>query len=147
MGWRFTGSMEDELHDRVSGTGEYAKVSKKGWVFAIITVVLVLALPIAFGFIDMDSLKSSPAYEKAVARAVQHTGLQAHLGKPIAVGFWVGGKLKQEGASQKADLSVDLSGPQGSGVLYIDSYAQNNAWQFQSLMFRGDKGKHIDLLK
>ncbi len=46
----------------------------------------------------------------------------AVLGKPITDGFWVQPNVKIEGSKREAYISGSVSGPKGSGTVYISSY-------------------------
>jgi hypothetical protein len=76
------------------------------------------------------AIRSSDAYEEGMSRARAHPDLKAALGEPIESGFWLSGNINVSGASGRADLSIPISGPKGSGTMYIVGTKTANRWQY-----------------
>src|SRR5687768_1702369 len=72
-------------------------------LFAAFAAVLVFGISAA--------LKSSDAYQIAVAKAKAEPRVMAALGTPIKEGMFMSGSTKVSGGSGEADLSIPLSGP------------------------------------
>src|SRR3954447_15527694 len=65
------------------------------------------------------AIKSSDAYEQGMAAARANQEVVAALGQPIESGFWVSGNIDVNGSSGNVEVSIPISGPKGSGTLYI----------------------------
>jgi len=74
----------------------------------------VLIVTIVFGM-----MKSSHAYKDALAMAQADPYVKEALGSPIKEGFLVMGNINVNGSSGHADLAIPVSGPEGSGTIYV----------------------------
>lgn len=93
---------------------------------------IVLFVFLVYGVVT-TAIRSSDAYEEGMARARAHPELKAALGEPIESGFWLSGNINVSGSSGRADLSIPISGPKGSGTMYIVGTKTANRWTY-SLM-------------
>lgn len=92
-------------------------------------------------------LKSSAPYMEAMVLVETNTTLQNELGTPIEAGPFVWGNLEVNGASGNADLNWTVSGPDGSGVVYIEAHKKSGAWVYTELMaYIDSSGDVVDLL-
>src|SRR5687768_7450173 len=78
----------------------------------------VLFVTIILGAVT-GSIKSSDAYAEGMARARANPEVVASLGEPIESGFLISGSISVNGPSGNVDVSIPISGPKGSGTLYI----------------------------
>ena len=81
---------------------------------ALFAGLIVLIVTIVFGM-----MKSSHAYKEALAMARADLYVKEALGSPIKDGLLVMGNLKVNGSSGHADLAIPVSGPEGSGTIYV----------------------------
>ena len=103
---------------------------------------IVLIVMIVFGM-----MKSSDAYKDALAMAQANPYVQDALGSPIEAGLLVMGNINVSGSSGHADLAIPVSGPRGSGTIYV--VASKSAGQWAVLRLVVDikaTNERIDLL-
>jgi len=91
-------------------------------------------------------MKSTDVYKTAIARAKASSEVQAALGTPIKEGFFVGGSQHVNPASGDANLSIPISGPKGSGTIYVEAKKSAGHWQYSTLVVEIDATKkRIDI--
>jgi hypothetical protein len=78
-------------------------------------------------------IRSSDAYEDAMARASAHPAVVAELGPPIESGWFVNGSLKVSGSTGTADLEIPLKGSLREGTLYAVGTKSAGRWTFSTL--------------
>jgi hypothetical protein len=103
---------------------------------------VVIVLVIVFG-----AIKSSEPVEYAYGAAKDDARVHAVLGQPVSEGYFVSGSVDNNGSTGSADLSLPVSGPKGSGTLYVVARKQAGQWQYQVLQLEVDgKFGRINLL-
>ena len=80
-----------------------------------------------------SGVKSSDAYEEAMTRARSNAEVRAQLGEPIETGFWITGSISVSGPSGDIDVAIPISGPKGSGTLYIVGRKTAGQWQYSRM--------------
>jgi hypothetical protein len=91
-------------------------------------------------------MKSSDAYGLAMARAQASPEVRAALGEPIQAGYMVSGRVNVSGPAGDANMSIPLSGPRGSGTLYLVAEKSAGQWRFEELVLEVEaSGARIDL--
>jgi hypothetical protein len=69
------------------------------------------------------------------------------LGTPIQAGFFVGGSIQVTGSTGGAELSIPVSGPEGSGTLYVVGVKTLGTWKLINLeLALKDSGTRLNLL-
>ena len=97
-------------------------------------------------FIVFGAMKSSDAYQTALAKAKADPRVVNALGSPIKAGFFVSGSTNVSGSSGQADLTVPISGPNGKGTIYVVASKFAGEWAFSKLIVEvGKTGERIDL--
>ena len=105
---------------------------------ALVAVILVIVF---------SAIKSSEPADYAARSARADPRVHAELGQPVDVGFFVSGSVNSSGPSGNADLSLPLSGPKGTGTLYVVARKQSGQWQYSALGLAVDgKPGRINLL-
>ncbi len=91
-------------------------------------------------------MKSSDAYGMAMARAQASPQVRQALGEPFEAGYMVSGRVNVNGAAGDADMAIPLTGPKGSGTLYLVAEKSAGEWIFKKLVLEVDaSGARIDL--
>ena len=110
--------------------------------------IVVLGASIAgIGFIAVSFLRSNGATRGAFERLQAHPQAIDALGEPIKMGWLMSGSINIDGPSGDAELSIPVSGPRGSGTLYVEAEKQAGAWDYQLLELAIDgSSQRIDLL-
>lgn len=115
-----------------------------GCLFIVLLTVGSAAALMSFVF---GMMKSSDAYEHAVAAARANPAVVEALGSPITEGFFVSGEVNVNGASGKADLAIPVTGPKASGTIFVDARKSAGEWHFTTLVVEVEPGnERIDLL-
>jgi Cytochrome oxidase complex assembly protein 1 len=79
------------------------------------------------------SIKASDAYAQGMAQARSNPEVVAALGEPIDSGFWISGSINVNGSSGDVDVSIPISGPKGSGTLYVVGTRSAGRWQYSTM--------------
>ena len=120
-----------------------AKRPRRRWLSAILVLIggiALIALLQVFG--ASQSLKSTPAFEDALFFARQNPEVAAALGDSLEVGMLVQGAMTQEDdwsrgwpprQLETANLTIPLSGPNGTGVLTVEGKKTEEVWEFSVL--------------
>jgi len=94
----------------------------------------------------MGAMKSSDPFRDSLAAAQASPDVQEALGEPIEAGFLVQGRLNVDSASKLADLNYPVTGPKGSGTVYVSGEADaGGPWVYEEMRVRIDGGPEIDL--
>lgn len=124
---------------------------QRNWKWFVPTgCITILALCAVFGAIIVfgisAAMKSSDAYQIAVAKAKADSRVIAALGTPIEEGLFTSGSTNVSGGSGQADLSIPLSGPKGKGTLYAVATKSAGTWTYSKLSLRVEgTGENIDI--
>ena len=106
--------------------------------------LIMLIVATVFGM-----MKSSEVYKQAIAEARTNRHVQKALGSPIEEGLLVMGNINVSGSSGHADLAIPVSGPEGSGTIYVVASKSAAAGQWTILRLVVDvkaTNERIDLL-
>lgn len=99
-----------------------------------------------FAFVLM-MLRSSDAYQLALATAQRHPAVIAELGAPVDAGWFTTGSIEVIGQSGHADLFIPISGPRGAGTLEGHAEKAHGRWTFRALTVTVSGGSApLDLL-
>ena len=125
---------------------------QRNWKWALpsgcLTIIVLFAACITgFVFLMFSVMKSSDVYKEAMARVQASQAAMDALGSPIKAGMIISGSVNTTGPSGSAQLSIPLSGPKGSGTLYLEARKRMDVWEFSAFTLKVDEtGKSIDLL-
>jgi hypothetical protein len=112
-------------------------------------VVLPVALALivgALGFGAMGAMMHSDVVDDAVARAAADRRVVEALGEPLVKGWLVQGSMEVAGGTGSADLAIPVSGPNGSGKLYLVARKQAGEWAYERLALEVEAtGERIEL--
>ena len=118
------------------------------WKLVVVLVLLVVVIfAVVVCAIVFLAMSNSEVDNKAFALAEQNPMLTERLGSPLRKGWFVGGSIETTPASGHAELAIPVSGPRGSGTLYVEAHKQAGLWKIDLLQF-GSKGseERLDLL-
>ena len=110
-------------------------------------VILGGAFVAGIFFLVMGSIRSSDAYQQALAKASASPEVVVRLGQPIKTGWMVSGSINVSGPTGDADLAIPISGPKGKGTIYVVGKKSAGEWTYSRLEVEveGQPGR-IDLL-
>jgi hypothetical protein len=131
-------------NNRPSSTRKYPKWLLPGIALGLLTLIGFVALML---YVVSAMMKSSDAYQQAIAIAKATPAVTQELGTPVEDGFFTTGRISVSGPSGYAALAIPLSGPNGSGTIYLEARKSVGKWSFSELVFEGAKSKHrVNLL-
>jgi YD repeat-containing protein len=104
------------------------------WVFSVVAAIALIG---AFAVLQVPNqlVKSTGAYQQAIALAQSSAELQNLLGDKITAGFPVVGWLDSGTGSEFTQFSVALAGSRGGGHLYAVANTINGVREFSRLSF------------
>jgi len=118
-----------------------------------VPVVCLSGLALIGGFVALvmffvfGMMKSSDAYQQALAKAKADPAVIRALGNPIREGFFVTGSINVSGASGDADLAIPIAGAKGKGTIYVEARRSAGQWSFSQLAVQVDQtDERIELL-
>ena len=83
--------------------------------------------------IASTAMRSSDAYQLALAAAQREPSVTAALGAPVSAGWLTTGQVNVTGSSGYANLEIPISGPHGSGKIAVHANKSAGKWTFSSL--------------
>jgi hypothetical protein len=93
------------------------------------------------------AMRSSDAYQLALAAAKREPSVAAVLGAPVRAGWFTTGQINVSGSSGEANLEIPISGPRGAGTIAVCANKSAGKWSFSSLNVRiSGRSTPIDLL-
>ena len=92
-------------------------------------------------------LKSSDAYTAGLQHVQSNEEVKKLIGTPIEPGFMMSGSINLSGSSGNADISFPVSGPNGSGHVYVIGTKREGTWQYSTMNFiQESSSEKINLL-
>lgn len=125
----------------------------RSWKWVIPTgclglLVLAATFFVAIVALVMGMIKSSPPYRAAVARASADPRVTQRLGQPLTMKWWVMGSIRTSGPTGHASLTIPVSGPRGSGKIFVEAVKRAGRWELTNLITEIDStGERINLLE
>jgi hypothetical protein len=93
------------------------------------------------------ALRSSDAYQLALAAAQREPAVTAVLGAPVRAGWLTTGQINVAGSNGEANLEIPISGPRGSGTIAARANKAAGKWSFTTLNVRiSGRSTPLDLL-
>jgi TonB family protein len=118
------------------------------WMLPVGCLGLILGLVALAGgivFVAMSAIKSSEVYQGALKVVQTHPTAVERLGEPIDDGWLVKGNIKIDGNGGDANFEIPVSGPKGSGTLYVTAVRPDDAWMYERLDLAAN-GETVSLL-
>jgi len=114
----------------------------------LLLVLLVGAFIASIFFFVFSMMKSNDAYQHALETARANPAVVAALGQPIQEGWFVSGNFEESGGKGQASFSIPLSGPKGSGTLYVEASKSAGHWDYSTMALEMDSSQQrVDLLE
>ena len=79
------------------------------------------------------TLRSSDAYQLALAAAQRDPSVATELGTPIHAGWVTTGRIHVAGSTGEANLDIPISGPRGTGTVGVHAKKLAGKWSFDRL--------------
>ena len=121
----------------------------RNWKWALclgvpISAIGLIAL-IFFGI--MGLFTSSEVYQHSLLKARESAEVRRALGEPIEASLWMTGQINIMNQSGEADITIPISGPKGSGQLFVNAEMRAGVWRYSTLEVEVEgEREHIKLL-
>ena len=113
----------------------------------VVAMLLILGAMVSLVLGIFGMIKSSGAYEQAMARARSSMEVRQALGEPVEDTWYLTGTVHVNGPSGNANLAIPLHGPKAKGILFVEATKSSNQWKFRVLTLSVDgTGERINLL-
>lgn len=106
-------------------------------VFFVVTLTAVV-----FYFI-----RNSDANQETLKKAQSSPALIQQIGEPIEMGWLVVGSVSRSNEQGNADMSIPVTGPQGSARIHTVGTRDANGWSYSKMLVTLENGQQIDLLQ
>ena len=114
----------------------------------LLVVLLVGAFIASILFFVFSMMKSNEAYRHSLETARQNPAVVAALGEPIHEGWLVSGNFEESGGTGQAQFSIPVSGPKGSGTIYVEARKSAGQWNYSTMVLEVDASRQrLDLLQ
>ena len=115
-----------------------------GCLGAIAALIAFVGLIVAVIF---GAMKMADPYQDAMARAQAHPEVVSELGEPITEGWFISGNINVNGPTGQANLAIPVSGPEGSGTIYVEGEKRAGTWDYDVMEIQIDgRADRISLL-
>ncbi len=127
-----------------------AVVYKKSYAFSswkiVVPILAVVVLFVGGTFcLTFSLIGHSEVVTLAMQEAQKNPALVEKLGHPIERGFLIFGRMNTDSDDGYARVSIPISGPKGSGKLYLHARKRAGEWTFRTLTAHVN-GEEINLL-
>ena len=115
-----------------------------------VTFIVVVGCVVGIFAGVISLFRDSDVAQEALARAQRDPQVEAALGRPLEIGWFLPtGSLRTDaGGGGQVDLTLPISGPRGSGTLIISGVRTRGVWESDRLIVTVDgTGQRIDLLR
>ena len=116
-----------------------------GGCFSLIVIFILVIGSIFYGV--TSALEGSQPYEYALEKINQDDEITNALGKPIEKDGMIQGSYNNSNGKKTADMKIPITGPNGSGVLFIEASGENDNWTYHVIRVEIKDNESIDLLE
>ena len=132
---------------------EYPSWWKRNWKWVVplggcLSLILILIVFVGSIFWGVTSaLEESQPYEYALEKINQDEEITDVLGSPIEKDGMIQGSYKYTNGKKSADMKIPVSGPNGSGILFVEATGEDDEWTYNVIRVEINDDENIDLLK
>ncbi len=119
---------------------------RSGGCCGCLVFLLTTGLIVGITFFVFSRIKESDVYQEALAVAQTSEASVQALGEPVEAGWWITGSVETSGTSGFADFAFPVSGPDGSGTLYVVAVKSAGLWELQRVDLDVEGGERVPLL-
>jgi len=131
---------------------EYPSWWKRNWKW-VVPIGGCLSLIVIFIFFIgsviygvASALEESQPYEYALEKINQDEEITSVLGSPIEKNGMIQGSYNYTNGSKTADMKIPVSGPNGTGVLFVEATGEDDNWTYNVIRVEINDDENIDLL-
>lgn len=126
---------------------DFKRAQRKWAMWGAVVPVFFVVLWGAIFMTAMSAMKSSGAYQLAVADLQGDPEATQILGTPITTGFPMG-NFHASGSDGKASIYFKARGPKGKGIVYVKAVEALGQWHVDQAVFEDASSKRrIDLVQ
>jgi hypothetical protein len=118
------------------------------WVIAGGVLLCLLTFALFIGGVVMlasSAMRSNDVHRTAMERVAAHPEAVARLGTPVEPGFFTSGSIEVNPRSGSADVSIPVSGPQGSGAISVVARKRAGTWYYDVMQLESEGSPPIEL--
>ncbi len=137
----------------IAGVNTMARRSPIIWIgcgCATLLMLFILFIAVIVGVIFLGAsslITSSEPYQHAITQAKESDKVKEVLGEPMEEGFVTSSSFNINNDSGTAQMSIPVSGPNGSGVVDLNATMFKGKWTYHTITFTNDTDSSmIDLL-
>ncbi len=126
---------------------------KRNWKWAVplggcVSLIVVFIIFIGSIFYGVTTvLEESQPYEYALEKINQDEEITNALGSPIEKDGMIQGSYNNNNGNKTADMKIPISGPKGSGTLFVEATGENGDWTYNVIRVEIKDNENIDLLE
>jgi hypothetical protein len=132
---------------RWDSVGHFRTVQRRWAKWGVIVLVAMIAAFAALIIFVSSLLKHSDAYRLAVRQAEASPQAVEVIGTPFTTGY-PSGNIHESGPNGGASLSFSISGPKGSGTIFVEETRDLGRWRIDRMVLEQEgTGQRFDLAK
>ncbi|MEO0525848.1 MAG: cytochrome c oxidase assembly factor Coa1 family protein [Bacteroidota bacterium] len=126
---------------------------KRNWKWVVpaggcLSLILVLVFFIGYLVYGVSNIFSgSEPYEYAFEKINNDEQIVGLLGAPIEKDGMVKGSINWNNGEKKADMEIPITGPKGTGTLYINASGNGDGWIYHEIKVTIKDNEAFDLLE
>ncbi|MFS4492449.1 cytochrome c oxidase assembly factor Coa1 family protein [Maribacter sp. 2308TA10-17] len=132
---------------------EYPSWWKRNWKWVVpvggcLSLIVLFIVFLGSVFYGVTSaLEESQPYEYALEKINQDPEIASVLGTPIEKDGMIQGNYKYSNGKKSADMKIPISGPNGSGTLFVEATGEDDNWTYNVIRVEIKDNESIDLLE
>ena len=126
---------------------------KKNWKWAVpvggcFTLIIVAVIAIGSLFYGVtNAIEDSQPYEFALEKINADEDLVNALGTPIEKDGIVSGSWNYINGKKSAKMTIPISGPKGSGMLFVEATGEDQDWTYHVIRVEIEDSETFDIIE
>jgi len=115
-----------------------------GGCLSIIVFCIIFFVSVFYGV--TSAIEGSQPYEYALEKINDDEAITKILGHPIEKDGMIQSSYKYNNGKKTADMKIPVSGPNGSGTLFVEATGEGENWTYNVIRIEINDNETIDLL-
>ncbi len=126
---------------------------KRNWKWVVpvggcFTLIIVAVIAIASIFYGVtNAIEDSQPYEFALEKINTDEDLVNALGTPIEKDGMVSGNWNYVNGKKSAKMTIPISGPKGSGILFVEATGEDDDWTYHVIRVEIEDSETFDIIE
>ena len=126
---------------------------KRNWKWVVpvggcFTLIIVAVIAIASIFYGVtNAIEDSQPYEFALEKINSDEDLINALGTPIEKDGMVSGNWNYVNGKKSAKMTIPISGPKGSGMLFVEATGEDEDWTYHVIRVEIEDSETFDIIE